>query len=214
MLSVIPNPAHSALWMQQQEASSTLSYIIQMFGLIPTLRQADGLSDLEPVDGAEVPTGVQRDDPRPVLDVAVLGSHSGALQVDVHGTMTHCGLAWGRKRILINQYYLLRYMYISKSFHWFSQSLNIEYHTKILNKPEHIQTFILPPYTCTYLHHKMKIIIIITIQNSNLEINKYYLNRYLIWQAKVFIIQIHILRSNDDHYNHVIIWNLAVTDYI
>ncbi|KAF3847199.1 hypothetical protein F7725_020227 [Dissostichus mawsoni] len=51
-----------------------------MFGLIPTLRQADGLSDLEPIDGTEVPTGVQRDDPRPVLDVAVLGSHSGALQ--------------------------------------------------------------------------------------------------------------------------------------
>lgn len=60
------------------------------------LRQADGLSDLEPVDGTEVPTGVQRDDPRPVLDVAVLGSHSGALQVDVHGTMTHCGPALGQ----------------------------------------------------------------------------------------------------------------------
>lgn len=66
----------------------------QMFGLNPTLRQADGLCDLEPVNSTEVSTWVQRDDPRPVLYVAVLGCHPRALDVDVHGTMTHCGPAW------------------------------------------------------------------------------------------------------------------------
>lgn len=61
--------------------------------LNPTLWQADGLCDLEPINSAEVSTWVQRDDPWPVLYVAVLGSHPGALDVDVHGAMTQCGAA-------------------------------------------------------------------------------------------------------------------------
>lgn len=43
---------------------------------------------------------MQRDDPRPVLYVAVLGSHPGALDVDVHGTMTQCGPAWEGEEVL------------------------------------------------------------------------------------------------------------------
>lgn len=64
-----------------------------MFQRIPTLRQAHGLCDLETVNSTEVSTGVQRDDPRPVLYVAVLSCHPGPLDVDVHGTMTQCGPA-------------------------------------------------------------------------------------------------------------------------
>lgn len=62
-----------------------------------TLWQADRLRDLEPINSTEVPTGVQRDDPWPVLYVAVLGSHPRALDADVHGTMTKSGLALGEK---------------------------------------------------------------------------------------------------------------------
>lgn len=66
----------------------------------PTLWQADGLCDLEPINSTEVPTWMQRDDPWPVLYVAVLGSHPGALDVDVHGAMTHSGPTWGKEKVL------------------------------------------------------------------------------------------------------------------
>lgn len=38
---------------------------------------------------------MQRDDPGRVLYVAVAGGHAGALDVDVSGTMTQGGPAWG-----------------------------------------------------------------------------------------------------------------------
>lgn len=61
----------------------------------PTLGQTDGLGDLESVHSAQVPTGVQRDGPGVVLDVAVAGGHAGALDVHVSGAVTQGGLAWG-----------------------------------------------------------------------------------------------------------------------
>lgn len=74
-----------------------------MLGATLTLWQAGGLGDLQPVHGAQVPTGVQCDDPQPVLNVAVLGRHPGALDADVCGTMTQSGPACGggRRRNLI-----------------------------------------------------------------------------------------------------------------
>lgn len=53
---------------------------------------------MEPVNSTEVPTGVQRDDPGPVLYVAVLGRHPRALDADVHGTMTQSGPTCGEDR--------------------------------------------------------------------------------------------------------------------
>lgn len=61
----------------------------------PTLGQADGLGDLESVYSTQVPTRVQRDDPGLVLYVTVAGGDAGALDVDVSGTMTQGGPAWG-----------------------------------------------------------------------------------------------------------------------
>lgn len=49
---------------QKPKTSSAAESVMgQMFGPNPTLRQADGLRDLEPVNSAEVPAWVQRDDP-------------------------------------------------------------------------------------------------------------------------------------------------------
>lgn len=61
----------------------------------PTLGQTDGLGDLESVNSAQVPTGVQRDGPGSVLDVAVAGGHAEALDVHVSGAVTQGGPAWG-----------------------------------------------------------------------------------------------------------------------
>lgn len=63
------------------------------------MRQTDGLGDLESVYSTQVPTRVQRDDPGPVLDVAVAGGHAGALDVDVSGTVTQGGPAWGEEGV-------------------------------------------------------------------------------------------------------------------
>lgn len=65
-----------------------------MFGLTGTLWQADRPCDLESIYGTEVPAGVQRDDPWPVLYVAVLRSHCCTLDVDVHRAMAQGGPPW------------------------------------------------------------------------------------------------------------------------
>lgn len=67
---------------------------------VPTLWQASGLSNLDGINSTEVPTGVQRDNPRPVLYVAVLSCHTRTLDADVHGTMTQSGPAWGKEQVL------------------------------------------------------------------------------------------------------------------
>lgn len=48
-----------------------------------TLCEAIGFADGKPIDGALVPTWIQSDTARFVVDVAVLGRDAGALQRDV-----------------------------------------------------------------------------------------------------------------------------------
>lgn len=79
---------------QQKLCSSAGWTMWQMFGLTGTLWQADRPCDLESIYGTEVPAGVQRDDPWPVLYVAVLRSHCCTLDVDVHGAMAQGGPPW------------------------------------------------------------------------------------------------------------------------
>ena len=59
----------------------------------PTLGQAHRPADGQAVHGAGVPTRVQRDPPRQVLYVAVLGRHPGPLEGDVCGALAQCGPA-------------------------------------------------------------------------------------------------------------------------
>ena len=57
------------------------------------MRQANWPADAQAVHGAVVPTGVQRDAPRQVLNVAVLGRHPGPLEGDVGGAVAQRGPA-------------------------------------------------------------------------------------------------------------------------
>lgn len=59
-----------------------------------TLGQQNRLQNGDPVHGALVPTGVQTDDSSVVLDVAVLGPDSRALDADVRVPTAESGTSW------------------------------------------------------------------------------------------------------------------------